>query len=204
MSLTRTSRGDVFKNLRFPAVGLLEPAGQRSPTAVFCDPDGEVLVEKSNLLEALSQGEKKALYILNVIFELEARRTAREETLVIVDDIADSFDYKNKYAIVQYFKDIYEVPFFKMILLTHNFDFFRTVQSRFVPYRNCLMVVKNAAEIKLEGAVGIKNIFAKGWKGGSFKEPRKRVALDSIHSQHHRVHERRGRSRLPRSCMSQF
>jgi hypothetical protein len=28
--------------------------------------------------------------------------------LLVVDDIADSFDYKNKYAIIQYLKDIAE------------------------------------------------------------------------------------------------
>ncbi len=27
---------------------------------------------------------------------------AGQRTLIIVDDVADSFDYKNKYAIIQY------------------------------------------------------------------------------------------------------
>lgn len=142
----------------------------------FFDSDGEVEVEKSDLIEALSQGERKALYILNVIFEIEARKADRQETLVVVDDIADSFDYKNKYAIVQYLKDIYEVPFFKMLLLTHNFDFFRTLESRFVPYKQCLMVVKTATRVTLEPADGIRNIFVRSWKGGFFNDPKKRVA----------------------------
>ena len=30
----------------------------------------------------------------------------KENKLIIFDDIADSFDYKNKYAIIEYLKDI--------------------------------------------------------------------------------------------------
>jgi wobble nucleotide-excising tRNase len=61
-------------------------------------------VDRKLLLEVLSQGEKRALYILNILFEINARRKQGQETLVIADDIADSFDYKNKYAIVEYLK----------------------------------------------------------------------------------------------------
>ncbi|MFO0704840.1 MAG: hypothetical protein U0517_02585 [Candidatus Andersenbacteria bacterium] len=66
---------------------------------------------------------KGALYILNIIFEIRARKKANQKTLLIVDDIADSFDYKNKYAIVEYLKDISEDDNFFQIILTHNFDF---------------------------------------------------------------------------------
>ena len=44
--------------------------------------------------------------------------------------IADSFDYQNKYAIVEYLKEMAEDSFLKMIVMTHNFDFFRTAQDR--------------------------------------------------------------------------
>lgn len=56
------------------------------------------------LLNVLSQGEKRALYILNIIFEIEARKELDQKTILIIDDIADSFDYKNKYAIIEYLK----------------------------------------------------------------------------------------------------
>lgn len=46
------------------------------------------------------------------------------------DDIADSFDYKNKYAIVEYIRDITETEYFYQLILTHNYDFYRTVSSR--------------------------------------------------------------------------
>ena len=44
--------------------------------------------------------------MLNIIFEVEVRKNLKHETLFVVDDIADSFDYKNKYAIIEYLKDI--------------------------------------------------------------------------------------------------
>src|SRR5690606_19394188 len=58
--------------------------------------------------DILSQGEKRAMYLLNVMFNIEARLADGSKTLYIIDDVADSFDYKNKYAIVQYLKEIAE------------------------------------------------------------------------------------------------
>lgn len=89
----------------------------------------------SEINEFLSSGEKRAIYILNILFNLKVQETDLEDSdinskLLIIDDIADSFDYQNKYAIIEYLKDISENDKFKMIILTHNFDFFRTVKSR--------------------------------------------------------------------------
>lgn len=126
---------------------------------IFKEQENEIAVKKDDLLQVLSNGEKKALYILNIIFEVEARKQENQETLFVIDDIADSFDYKNKYAIIEYLKDISEEPKFRQIILTHNFDFFRTVQSRFIPYDNCLMVEKTKEDVKIEKAEYIKNPF---------------------------------------------
>lgn len=134
-------------------------------------------VERDDLLEVLSNGEKKALYILNVLFEVEARKTSSRETLFVIDDIADSFDYKNKYAIIQYLKEMSEEDNFKLILLTHNFDFFRTLESRsVVRYDHCFMAQKGDNGIVLTQAVGIKNPFIKDFKLRFFEDAMKRVA----------------------------
>lgn len=133
-------------------------------------------VAKDALIKCLSTGEKRALYILNVIFEIEVRRKAKTETLMIIDDIADSFDYQNKYAIIQYLKDIDEDPRFKQIIMTHNFDFFRTVASRFVQYPQCLMASKSGDGIKLGQATGIMNVFVNDWKKHFFEDPKKKIA----------------------------
>ena len=133
-------------------------------------------VEKDALLEVLSTGELRAFYVLNIIFEIRAREKAGQKTLVIVDDIADSFDYKNKYAIIQYQKDISEDDNFRQVILTHNFDFFRTIQSRFVSYNSCFMAARTEDGIEINRAVGIKNIFVNDWKINFGNEPRKRIA----------------------------
>lgn len=142
----------------------------------FQDGGDNASVEKATLMQALSTGEKKALYVLNIIFEIEVRKKAGLETVLVVDDIADSFDYKNKYAIIQYLKDISEETDFKQIILTHNFDFFRTINSRFVSYSRCFMVSKNSSGISLKPAHGIKNVFAKDWKPNFFSDSKKRLA----------------------------
>jgi hypothetical protein len=65
----------------------------------FEDGVDKAQVEKAALMQALSTGEKRALYILNIIFEVEARKKAKQETVFVIDDIADSFDYNLKAAI---------------------------------------------------------------------------------------------------------
>lgn len=142
----------------------------------FKDGDEEVAIEKPALMQALSTGERKALYILNIIFEIEARKQAKQATVFIVDDIADSFDYRNKYAIVQYLREISEEACFRQILLTHNFDFFRTVHMRFVSYQACLMAVKSTEAVELRQASGIENVFVKDWKKHFFSDAKKRIA----------------------------
>lgn len=142
----------------------------------FEDGVDQVSVEKAALMQSLSTGEKRAFYVLNIIFEVEARKKAKQETVFIVDDIADSFDYKNKYAIIQYLKDIAEEPYFNQLILTHNFDFFRTINSRFVDYSHCLMALKSNSGISLEQATGIKNVFVNDWKLNFFTDHRKKIA----------------------------
>lgn len=87
--------------------------------------------EREGIARLLSTGERKALYLLNVMFEIEATQKDSEPCLIVLDDIVDSFDYKNKYAFLEY---IYDVATYysniRLIVLTHNYDFFRLLQSR--------------------------------------------------------------------------
>lgn len=142
----------------------------------FHDGEEQAPVDRAALMQVLSTGEKKALYVLNLLFEIEVRRKAGQESLIVVDDIADSFDYKNKYAIVQYLMDISEDAHFKQIILTHNFDFFRTVQSRFVKYNDCFMASKTSTGVALVKATGIQNVFVKDWKPNFFSDSKKKIA----------------------------
>lgn len=110
---------------------------QPSISFKFYDCDGEGDIPRDSLLKVLSQGEKRALYILNILFEIETRRKQRVNTILVIDDIADSFDYKNKYAIIEYLKDISATGKFFCLFLSHNFDFYRTISGRLGLKRNC-------------------------------------------------------------------
>lgn len=142
-----------------------------------------VIKNKWEFINTLSQWEKRALYLLNVIFDIEKFKediknnkeseTIDKSKLLIIDDIADSFDYKNKYAIIEYLREISEeytnistkdwikeVKNFKMIILTHNFDFFRFISKRLkVNDKKFEISVDNKWKIKL-----IKSIEDEPWK----------------------------------------
>ena len=126
-------------------------------TYLFKDDGAEIKLSR-NELKTLSQGEKRALYLLNFIFEVEARSKLDHETIFIIDDVADSFDYKNKHAIIQYLEDIEEKQNVYQIILTHNYDFFRSL-TKFVHRKRCLMANKHPDKIELEIAKGIENYF---------------------------------------------
>lgn len=143
----------------------------------YVDGKNSTDIEKSELLKSLSTGEKKALYVLNLIFEFQRRRKDSLETLVVIDDIADSFDYQNKYAIIQYLDEISKNGPFKLVIMTHNFDFFRTLESRKIAkYSSCLMATKGESKISLTQATGIRNIFANDWRKNFYSQSRKKIA----------------------------
>lgn len=133
-------------------------------------------VNREKLEDCLSNGEKKALYILNILYELKAKELEGKEYLVILDDIADSFDYKNKYAIIEYLNDIIEKSVFKLIILTHNFDFYRSVSSRLNLNSNNFFAIKHDNEIVLKKGQYTKNVFMT-WKS-KINEPK--IFISSI------------------------
>ena len=149
--------------------------GQPNPSIVFIFKDKEtgnpIEIRKDDLekINILSQGELRAMYLLNILFNIEVRKKGNLETLFIIDDIADSFDYKNKYAIIQYLKELSKYPNFHQIILTHNFDFFRTITSRgIVHYDNSIFSYKTGDnQIKFKSAKEAKSLnnpFINDWK----------------------------------------
>ena len=119
-TLDLQNKSDILLSSKTPELQFLYQDGGDAP----------IQQERKTLVENLSAGEKKAFFILQNIFELEARRANNQQTLLVFDDIADSFDYKNKYAIIEYINDLAKDGHFKIFILTHNFDFYRTVVSR--------------------------------------------------------------------------
>ncbi len=112
---------------------------------VFSDDNQDgINVLKEDLQKHLSMGEKRALYILQILFEIEARKRSGKTQLLVFDDISDSFDYRNKYAIIEYLNDLQECKQFKLLVITHNFDFYRTLASRLnIPRKQIKIIRKN-------------------------------------------------------------
>lgn len=120
---------------------------------------------KDTLMPHLSMGERRAMYLLYVLFDVERikQQAVLGKHLIIADDIADSFDYKNKYAIIEYLSDMVENPNVDLLMLTHNFDFYRTVVLRIgIPRDNCKMAQrKEDGEIVLSDFKYRKDFFKK-------------------------------------------
>ena len=142
--------------------------GESVPQVEFTFVKGEEqrAIDRNKLeeVDTLSQGEKRALYLLNIIFDIEQLKAAGNEVVLVIDDIADSFDYKNKYAIIEYLYELAQVPFFYLIILTHNFDFHRTISSRLdIKRENCLMADLSTSSLTLEQELYQKQPF-QYWK----------------------------------------
>ena len=106
------------------------------------------VLRTDDLKKYLSMGERRALYLLYILFDLEKiKKQASEgvgQYLIIADDISDSFDYKNKYAIIEYLNDLANTSGIDLLMLTHNFDFYRTVKFRLgVERQNCYIAQRN-------------------------------------------------------------
>lgn len=124
---------------------------------------GQKEIESKVLEEVvLSKGELRAFYTLQILFAIEKmKHDGGQEHILVFDDISDSFDYKNKYAIVEYLCDLKDDARFKMIILTHNFDFYRTISSRLRVKRNSTyMAYKDSNdEIKFHQAEYLREPF---------------------------------------------
>lgn len=130
----------------------------------FDDGEGQGNISKNELLTVLSQGEKRALYILNILFEVQSRQKIGTPTVLIVDDIADSFDYKNKYAIIEYLKEVCDSGQFYCIFLSHNFDFYRSIVGRIpIKRKAALLAIKSGRKIILSEKKYLQNPFSE-WK----------------------------------------
>ena len=118
------------------------------PELEFSYKENNKPTNRQDLERILSQGEKRALYLLHVIFDIETRKDIKKKTLFIIDDIADSFDYQNKYAIIEYLQDISQEEKFYQIILTHNYDFFRTICSR-INIKKCLRLLSERKDNRI-------------------------------------------------------
>lgn len=125
----------------------------------------DIKTKKEELWRILSKGEMRALYILQLLFELEARKQQGNACLLVFDDIADSFDYRNKYAIVEYLHDLNAkcAGLFKLLILTHNFDFYRTIFGRLNLKSDQIRMAlrKDDGTIEINNGNYVRDVYAK-------------------------------------------
>lgn len=131
------------------------------------------VLKKDDMMPYLSTGEQHALYLLYIVFDLQRiqqrAKVGEGPFLVIADDVADSFDYKNKYAIIEYLSELKDAIGINLIVLTHNFDFYRTLTMRWMmPWNNHLIAQRDA-----EGNVSVSTFKYQ-------KDFFKRVIVDNI------------------------
>ena len=148
-------------------------------------------LKKDDLMGSLSTGEKRALYLLYILFDLERIRQQASagggQFLIIADDIADSFDYKNKYAIIEYLNDLGNTSGIDLLILTHKFDFYRTVKLRLgVNHSNCFIAqrdeegITSVTEFKYQKDF-FKNVVISGIKDGNINnDEKKKLLISSI------------------------
>lgn len=103
-------------------------------------------IDESELYSILSSGERTTLNILKFIVEYEANK--EKNPFIILDDIVETFDYANRYAFIEYINDLVnqDVP---VIVLTHNFEFYRTLSGRIPKLVNCVATSNDSGEVDI-------------------------------------------------------
>ncbi|MFV0379766.1 MAG: hypothetical protein ACK5KQ_02930 [Anaerorhabdus sp.] len=120
-------------------------------------------IDSSALLNIASRGEKSAISLFLLLHTVE--KISSDDKLIMIDDELEVFDYASKHSFIEYLNEIAKKDNIKMVILSHNFDFLRTLSSRLEidrnevqrmsAYKNENQVVelnkiKNLDEMKLE------------------------------------------------------
>ena len=125
---------DIYKKRFHPVFGIDLVNRQESmlglevPYIVFkhkSNPTYEL--DEDKLYDILSSGEKTTLNIIKFIVEYISNQ--KNNPIIILDDIVETFDYSNRYAFIEYINDMVSKGV-TLIVLTHNFEFYKTLSSR--------------------------------------------------------------------------
>lgn len=103
-------------------------------------------MSETEIKDILSSGEKTALNIISFIVEYEASK--KDSPIIILDDIVETFDYANRHAFIEYINDLVKENV-SVIILTHNYEFYRTLKSR-IPNLDNLVAYSNKGKVYVE------------------------------------------------------
>lgn len=111
----------------------------------------------------LSHGEND-LFVCSVLFlKLSVENVISSQRYLSLMVLLTFLITKINTHILQHLIDLNEVEHFAQIVLTHNFDFYRSLAT-YVNRTRCLMANRTSSGIQLVQADGINNIFTKKWK----------------------------------------
>lgn len=133
--------------------------GIDEPNLIFKYDNNIVIDEEVLRDQVLSEGEKRALYSLQILFEIEKIKLSNDNKILVFDDIADSYDYTNKLAIVEMINEISDSSHIKCIVLTHNFDFYRTIGLRISKHSNSYFALRDYNKVTIDQGTYLKDVF---------------------------------------------
>lgn len=100
--------------------------GLSAPSFVKCYPGTKT--EITDVIESrFCTGEIRLYNFINFLIDVESKVNDGKNHTILLDDPVESFDYKNKYGIVNYIEQIAHYDNMQLIILTHNFDFYRSM-----------------------------------------------------------------------------
>lgn len=108
-------------------------SGNKVPDVVFShqrDSDACRGMTKEKINEYLSSGEKSTLKILDFMFmynNIKLNAGSEDKILIILDDIVETFDYRNRAGFLQYIHSLISDKRNELIILTHNYEFYERV-----------------------------------------------------------------------------
>lgn len=133
-------------------------SGVSLPTIVFKHKSNiNKSMKENEIKEILSSGEKTTLRIIGFIAEYLTKK--EEDIIIILDDVIETFDYSNRYAFIEYIKEIVDEDKC-VIILTHNFDFYRTLKIKVGNLDNLSVYRKQDETVKLykPGHINIEEV----------------------------------------------
>ncbi len=115
-------------------------------------------LERNEILNILSSGEKSALYIISFIVEYEYKKqNSDSDLLIIFDDIVETFDYSNRAGFIEYIEELIHINSNKIIILTHNYEFFIRVSNSIKDLEKRAAYCNENGIVYIEGAKTLKS-----------------------------------------------
>ncbi len=175
---------------------------------IFSDDNQDMNVQKEDLQKHLSGGEKRALYILQILFEIEARKRSDKVQLLVFDDISDSFDYREQIKMIrkndareiifkngEYLKSFIkwirdsenDKDFFALIPFARNLIEYTSFQAdkndNYIKLTSCLHMKKDTKDIQIQDISKIfDSVFGTERKKKKIEEDNSKLYFETIYN----------------------